>query len=297
MLLSLHSILLQRNVSLQIVLSDDGSLENQIPEAVTYLERNGFYDYEILVRKENGGIVASTYEALPLCRGKYIKMLSPGDYLYGNNTLEEWISYMEKNRLSVSYSDAIYYHWKDGRITPEKVKLNPQRTGGGIAGRIHQLVYDDIWLGAATLVDACLMQAYIAKLYSHVTYAEDHVYRLMTYAGERFGYFPARTVLYEYGSGISTVKEDTWKKRLKKDWEEADNILKTQECDHAWLEKLVKKRIMINGCTSRFYRLVNTCIFLPGYIIYRLNVKFHPRYSYGVLDKKFVDELVSDVFI
>lgn len=134
MLLSLHSILLQRNVSLQIVLSDDGSLENQIPEAVTYLERNGFYDYEILVRKENGGIVASTYEALPLCRGKYIKMLSPGDYLYGNNTLEEWISYMEKNRLSVSYSDAIYYHWKDGRITPEKVKLNPQRTGGVLRG-------------------------------------------------------------------------------------------------------------------------------------------------------------------
>lgn len=130
LLTTLHSILLQKNVNIQIVISDDGSKESHMSEAEHYLKKQEFHNYRILLRKQNGGMVAGTYDALKLCKGKWLKMISPGDYLYGENSLRNWIDFMERNKLGVSYADAIYYRWHNNRIKPVRVKNHPQHIGG-----------------------------------------------------------------------------------------------------------------------------------------------------------------------
>lgn len=293
LLTTLHSILLQKNVNIQIVISDDGSKESHMSEAEHYLKKQEFHNYRILLRKQNGGMVAGTYDALKLCKGKWLKMISPGDYLYGENSLRNWIDFMERNKLGVSYADAIYYRWHNNRIKPVRVKNHPQHIGGGIAGYIHQLVYDDIWLGAAVLADTDLMRKYIVKIYPHVKYAEDHVYRFMAYAGEKCGYFQQCTLLYEYGTGISTAGEDVWSLRLKRDWEEADKILVTQHCNNSKLRRMVKYRIKMKKKESVFSRHIFGFFHLPTYYINRMRQKIFPRYSCTDPDERILNEIVS----
>ena len=295
LILTIKSALLQKNVNLQIVISDDGSSINHNNDIVKYFENNKFKEYRILNRDKNEGTVASIYEAITLCDGKYIKLISPGDYLHGYYALRNWIDFMCDNKLSLSYADSIYYQWKDNMIKPIRVKINPQRTDNGIVGCIHQLVYDDIWLGASILTETILVKEYINKIYSSVKFAEDHIYRFMTYSGETYDFFPSKTVLYEYGTGISTKGQDIWTDRLKKDWDAADKILSNEICYNEKLNRMVMTRLKMKEIDSGINKRIFGFIHIPGYYFYYIKLKIRPRYSSVVLDEEYIKDLLYEL--
>lgn len=311
LLMTLNSIILQNNISVQIVISDDGSdviYREQLLEAKDYLDKKDFHNYKINFRKENSGMVAGMYDSLPLCDGKYIKALGPGDMLYGRDILRNWVNYMEENNLVLSYSDAVYYRWQNDKAIPVRAMANPQRTGGdGITGCIYQLVFDDIWVGAAELLDAKKAYEYIAKIYPQVIYAEDHIYRLMTYCGERFGHFSQKAILYEHGTGVSTKGEAAWKERLKKDWLAADEVLMAQRCYNPKLQTMVEKRMAMRKDIEKTVsenesgglrfrdRFRRTVIYMrmPRLFLYLLSIKLFPRYTTSKADEAIIRDMVT----
>lgn len=119
------------------------------------------------------------------------------------------------------------------------------------------------------------------------------MYRFMAYAGEKCGYFHQCTLLYEYGTGISTAGEDVWSLRLKRDWEEADKILVTQHCNNSNLRHMVKYRIEMKKKQSVFSRHIFGFFHLPTYYISRMRREIFPRYSCQNPDERILNEIVS----
>ena len=84
---TLRSIICQRNVDFDIVVSDDGSEENYFDKAEEFLKENNFSDYRFIANKQNQGTVKNTISALQNVESKYVKLISPGDFLYNENVL------------------------------------------------------------------------------------------------------------------------------------------------------------------------------------------------------------------
>ena len=84
---TLYSVLVQKDVSFEIIIADDGSDENNFEKIREYLAAWDFTTYYLVANEQNQGIVRNFNSGLVLCKGEYIKPLSPGDFLYDENTL------------------------------------------------------------------------------------------------------------------------------------------------------------------------------------------------------------------
>jgi len=228
---TLKSIVKQRNIDFQIVISDDGSTENHFEEVKRYFNEVGFNDYELVALKENQGTVKNLEQAILVSNAEYIKDIGPGDCLSRDTILAEWVEYLEKSKRSWSFSDVCCYslNEQNDRVffpcyaNPQMIKVYSKCND--IMCRWNYVVLDDIALGAAILCRRDLMQEYIQEISGKVKYAEDNIYRLMMFDGYVPAYFSEGAVLYEQGSGISTSGSKVWAKRLQIDWKMTDSII------------------------------------------------------------------------
>jgi len=246
---TIKSLLLQQDIRLQIVVADDGSKEDYFDELIVYFAENDFTNYCLVKNQENQGIVKNFLSGLRKCEGDYVKPISPGDYMACATALFDWISYMEKNQITVCGADYICYcNSKDGKMEPVKRRLNPQIVGLSVKRmRINYLINDDIFLGAATLCKRELLLLYVLILEHSVKYAEDNCYRVMAYCGEHMGFYKRPMLLYEVGTGVSTSGENKWKILLKKDWAETDNIMLNMNSDDKKMKKIFKSYIKMKN--------------------------------------------------
>ena len=94
--LTLESILRQKNCSFEIIIADDGTEWN-------------FNAYKIVRAPKNYGTVHNTLAACLVARGKYIKDISPGDYLYADTVLADMAAFMEAGSCEAAFGRACYY--------------------------------------------------------------------------------------------------------------------------------------------------------------------------------------------
>ena len=293
--LTLRSILLQQNCKFKIVISDDGSTENYFDRIKAYFRRYAFEDYELIASEENLGTVRNALQGAGLCEGIYTKGISPGDMLHGFFALRKWIDFMHENPDAVmSFSDAIYYHWEDGRIVTESRYANPQQAF--ISGKDNVRAYlidNDVCLGAATLCKREKVAPYLERIRNKVIFAEDNVYRLMCYFGEHFAHFKESSVLYEYGSGISTNGSSVWAERLRKDWLVSNQImLEGEPCEEARRSGVPEFLALAKSRDFRS-RLARGILF-PSRLLFRLRARFFPRRTPTALDRDFVRALMAE---
>lgn len=227
---TLLSIVNQKGIVFEIVVTDDGSKKNYFEEIRAFFNEKDFKNYKLVSNVLNKGTVENMLSGIKMAEGKYVKGISPGDQLYNNCVLKEWIDYMEMNHVAWSFSDAVYYKRKDNknciiRGTAYPTNLNPYLKKNVNKCRWNYVVLGDIALGATMLCERELQLEYIKKIVGKVIYAEDNIWRLMMFDGYIGCYFPKSTILYEYGTGISTTNNSEWEYRLKKDWECATEIL------------------------------------------------------------------------
>lgn len=228
---TLQSIVKQKKIHFQIVISDDGSQENHFEKIKEYFNKVKFTDYKLIAASENQGTVKNVEHAVLEAEAEYIKLISPGDCLTTETILAEWIDHLEKSKKKWSFSDA-YYYSKDeqGRYIFHSCYANPQIVDVYLRHkdewcRWNYSVLDDIALGAATLCERDLMLRYIQEISGKVKFGEDNIYRLMVFDGFVADYFPKEAILYEYGSGISTSSNKVWEKRLQDDWKVTQSIM------------------------------------------------------------------------
>ena len=231
---TLSSIILQKGLTFQIVVADDGSADPCFDQVEAFFARHSFTDYVIVRNPENKGTVRNLISGVERCTGEYVKTISPGDMLSGEYILRDWVDAAEQSSAQMSFSDAVCYEekdgikcWKSGKAHPQTVDCYLFREENQI--RWNYLIFGDLVLGAAIICHRDLLSTYLHMINGKVIYAEDNIYRLMAYDHITMHYFPEDAVIYELGSGISTSGNDIWKQRLKNDWDACTKLL-LQRC-------------------------------------------------------------------
>lgn len=249
---TVKSVIDQKGVSLEIVISDDGSKVKHFNELKDFFAKSHFINYKIIENEINRGTVYNYYSGLKMCNGNYVKSISPGDKLIGKNTLKNWITFLKTKHVKWSFSDVVCYRVMNNVETPISVEAHPQniqvyKNGTDCNKRWQYLVLKDIGVGASMISERNLQITYLQEMLGKITYAEDHMWRLMMFDGIVGAYYPEYTVLYEYGEGVSTSQSIVWNERLRKDWQNADSIISERKLVNPFQIKIRKAMRIVDG--------------------------------------------------
>ena len=218
---TLTSIVQQVHCSFEIIIGDDGTPNFPQEEIELWLRQQGCRDCTILHSAENHGTVRNMMQMLSAARGRYIKAISPGDYLYCNDVLGKMLRFMEQEHYAVAFGRACYYH-HDGSSYQLLDTMSPLNLGiyeakDYDAVKKACVIYGDFILGALLMGERRMITAYTNEIVGHIIYGEDTIYLRMLADGIPIGFWNHNFIWYEVGSGISTKGGDAWRKRLGKD--------------------------------------------------------------------------------
>ena len=279
---TLRSIIMQKDIAFQIVISDDGSARPPFEEARTFFAENDFHDYKFVENPVNRGTVWNYFSAVEASDGTYVKPFSPGDLLSANDVLAEWVAQTRNHQADASIADAFYYGQNDQGVYPVRAKTHPQdvscyQKGNQDRIRMNYLFGADLFLGAAVLCRRETALAYLRELCGKVIYAEDGMFRLMAYDGVSVYYYPREAIFYEYGPGISTCGSPVWQERLRKDWLATAQILADRCVTNKRFDRYLKASLT-HSQSGLWFKIKKVLLF-PELLMHRLKCKWMPRWS------------------
>lgn len=218
---TLKSIVWQKNVDFEIIVADDGSKVDYFDMVENFFKEKQFSNYKLIKNLENQGTVKNILSALKVANGKFIKLISPGDYLYDETTLEEFVKFANKHDAAFYFGNMYYYSANNNNdFVIYNDKKNPHNLHPWIKNNIKKirtnyLLRRDYICGAAVMYNTKKLSEYLKKISSFVVYAEDCSIIYMIANKELAYYINFNSLWYEYGSGISTQKNDFWTKCLE----------------------------------------------------------------------------------
>ena len=294
---TLISILKQKNISKEIIVVDDCSQNNLFREIEEVFFEHDFCNYSLIDGKVNEGTCKNIFKGAKIAAGKYIKLISPGDFLYSDDILALWYLFMEENNVDISFGNAVYYNNLNSKFEILKLKNNPmnrflyeKEKYNSNKVRINYLVLRDHPVGAAFLIKKDILRKYLEKIVGKIVYAEDVAYRLMLFSGIKIEYFSKEVVFYEYGNGVSTSQNSKWLKILKAEIAHADNLLLKENMNNDKFCRKYKKFVKVKA-NSKLGVEVKRCIFFPYYFYLKARSLMKPTYSSTNIDMEFVDEI------
>ncbi len=273
---TISSIINQKKVNIEIIIADDGSSKDFFIETEEYFKSHMFQSYKFTKCETNQGTCLNVKKAVEAANGEYVKLISPGDYLYDEDTLHEWYCYCKDNSILVSYGTAVYHQLIDNeiKIIERKTtrpalnylyKLDNKNIDGMI---IDNIVLCDCILGAAYLCKKDILEKYLNEICGKIRFCEDFSYRLMLLDGERITWFNKPVVYYSYGDGVSNKKDKNGKSLLYSDEIAFDKILSERSMALEISQKVQKFINKKNSNTTR-NRILSFVIF-PKALYYRV---------------------------
>ena len=281
-LFTLESIIAQKNVDLELVITDDGSKENLFEKFASYLNEKGFTNYRLVSHEENQGTVKNYYDGISAAKGKYIKLISPGDALYSETTLEQWLSFLKKSGSVWSFAEATYYTTtEDNRRELLNVPVAPRLINCYLKGKHDQcrwnyVVLEDMPLGAAILCEREKLLEYIGNIVGLVKFAEDTSLSTMMYDGILPAYYSKSVVFYEFGIGVSTGNSK-WRARFLEDMRNFETFLINRENKDAFQKKMTRALISINSGSTLKKKAMKAL--QKGGLRKVIKYRLHPRKS------------------
>ncbi len=289
---TLKSIISQEEIEYEILVADDGSSYNCKEEVESFFDANSFYNFTFLAADENLGTCKNVNNAIHAAKGEFIKLISPGDFLYSSNTLKLWYEYVKRNNKELCFGESAYYSVKNEKISISKVLHLPQNISIYKTKKVkhkyikeNALLLSDFPIGAAFLVSKKLMQKYCDLIVGKVKYAEDFMYRIMVADSIPILYYPDVVVWYEYGEGISTSGNDKWTKLLDIDLSNAYDIMFEEIAGKDFFDRKFKFWLR-KGTEGKLLKY----ILFPRLIIWRLVCKFHKSYTPQEVDKQLCEK-------
>ena len=292
---TIQSILRQQNIEFEIVVADDGSKENHFTQLEDYFKARGFNHYSLVNNPHNGGTVKNILSGLKMCNGKYVKCISPGDYLYDEMVLWNVYSKMEKNQAGLLFGRMAFYQENRNQISilKEQRPFRPEiyETGNNLKIRKHLLIYQDNIPGAAAFVKTELFRKMMALADNRIVYQEDLKFSMPTFMDETIIYQNNYVVWYEYGQGVSTNGADKWVARLQKDTLAYYHILQEVYPKGKYVKRalLFQKLEMKQGFS---WKLLKTALFLDRFL-FRRNIG-QIKDGYKEPDIKLLEEIIDE---
>ena len=246
---TLNSIVCQKNVDYEIIFADDGSKEEHMDEIQEFFKDYPYISYQYIRNEKNQGTVLNFYSGVVKAQGKYIKPISPGDFLYDSDTLRTIFDFMEKNHAKVAFGKAVHYYLDNSdklccisKISPKLYQdyKNDEYNNKKILTNL--LLFNDNILGAALVYDTESLKYYLDKMKKVVKYVEDIVTYLMAVDDIQIYQIDNNIVWYEYGGGVSTSANESWLVQLWKDEMSCLHVASQMSPNNKMIEKGVKLR-------------------------------------------------------
>lgn len=227
---TLNSIIIQENIDIEIIVSDDGSMHTYFSDIKELFAEKAIVNYRVIKNEKNVGTVKNAISGIKVAHGKYVKLISPGDMLTNKNVLSEWISALASSGKKWSFCDALFYRLVNRSVVLQKQKCHPSivdvyKKKKDDECRWNYVMANDVALGAAILCEKDVLLQYLYKVEDKVKYTEDSVFKIMMFDGICAYYFENEAILYECESGISTQNSERWNKIIGEDWTAADNVM------------------------------------------------------------------------
>ena len=274
---TLYSVLVQKELSFEVIIADDGSKDNHKDELICYFEKHGFKDYKLSLLENNLGTVKNFITACDLCEGWYIKAISPGDYLYDPYVLRDWVGFMDTNECAFSGGRYITYNPfsenRDALINSLNEGKKPYFLSFYFGEpdlkkiKYNYLLLDDFFMGAAILVKTEIFVKYLALLEDKVKYTEDAVFRMMISDGLFPGFFDRFTVWYSFGDGISTSRNIKWYNTVLYDHYRAGIVIRDALKRNNWFD--TRYKLYLTLCRSTFVKIISKYVLFPSLLIDR----------------------------
>lgn len=210
LLKTLKSVLMQKNISYEILIADDGSDNLYQEDIEKIMKEYDFTDFKFVTHDKNQGTIINFYDAVKLAKGKVIKPISPGDYFYSENTLFDVCKFMSEYEADVAFGNLIYYSFDDELIVLNKKQpildrpyycyknYNSKKVAKAL------VKYSDFICGASIFYKSSVLLEGLSKMVGTVIYAEDAITQMFALEGKRIIKINDYAVFYEYGTGIST---------------------------------------------------------------------------------------------
>ena len=226
-LATLNSVVSQLGCNFEVIVADDGSQDNNFGNIENYFAFKGFTNYKLKANEYNSGIISNFLSAIKLAEGKYIKYISPGDYLYDEFTLKKCIDFMKKYNAEYAFGKALYYREVNNSLEILG-KYDPVFTDLYDSSKVNydyntvlkfNLLYQDYLLGASVIADRMLFEKYLGEIVGKINYIEDNtIIPLLTLDKKRVYFFAEYILWYECDSGISTNINRGFQKKINLDF-------------------------------------------------------------------------------
>lgn len=241
---TIDSVIGQKKVCVEVLIADDGSridLEEQICD---YFTRKEFDKYCYIKAEKNRGTVLNYFNACQKAMYPWVKFLSPGDMLFDDMALYNWIMAMMDADAEISFGRSIYYN-QDGEIKelieyPINKELFCNNTYSGKNAFLDYVFLRDVPNGASFIGTKSLYTKYLARIAGKIKFAEDMIYRMMLSEEIKILYYYDNVIWYEYGEGISTGGSSKWKDIIDHERVVCNKLIEKNEMKSALINKRVQ---------------------------------------------------------
>ncbi len=272
---TLLSVLLQKNIELEIIITDDGSKCNYQDKALDLLLEYGINNYTLLANEQNEGTVSNVIKGIKQSKGRYVRLISPGDYLYNSDTLFKTFNYMKSNNVKVCFGVPIYYNDDkkfeiiNHRSVPKCLFLYRGKRNESMI-RKNYLVLDDMPLGATFCTERNLFLKYLNRFKGRLKLGEDYAYSLMVYDHIKIYFFEQPVIWYEYGHGVSTSNDSVFSRIMKKDWYYFHKTIEESFTRNLFDKKFKLYIKLYHKAPNRFLKLIIRYGMYPDIIFWRI---------------------------
>lgn len=282
---TLFSVVSQKNIGFEIIITDDGSEEDYFERINEYLNINGVQNHLLIKHKKNVGTVNNIYGALLNASGKYTYCISPGDMFYDDNVLRNMCDFAQKKSAILCFGDFVYYRLSNDGLTviddlptaPCKPEFFSEEVQ--VDSAMKSVLFGNNVLGAAILRKTEMALKYFELIKDDVKYAEDNTTIVNMLAdGVRIYHYRNFAVWYEYGCGVSTNSNDKWNALLQKDFAASLKILKQRHPANSFIKNFVKANEITNKLLQHFYFFLCARDVYAEKRIYKRKIK---RYGYN----------------
>ena len=231
----LNSISLQKNVSYEVILIDNGSKDGSVE-----IVKNNFSWVKLIENRENLGFARANNQGLKVSSGRYIYYLNPDTEL-ATGVFKKLTAYMDTN-LKVGLAGTCIIN-PDGSLQSSVEKKYP---GQGYTRRdLKNLKGKIAWvLGASIIVRKTVVESLNGFDERFFLYGEDlDICLMVRKAGWYIGFIPEAVVTHWGGqSERKNLPADVWKKKFK-----AESLFYTKHYSRKTINS-IKRKIIIQAC-------------------------------------------------
>lgn len=273
---TLLSVVRQKDINYEIIVSDDGSQQDYRKEIEAFLTDSGITEYVYNKNEQNVGTVKNYLSGLYKAKGRYVFGISPGDMFFDDATLKDMVAFCDEKQVGICFGNAVYYHAEEGcpKVfsgvnTPKRPRFYDEKTSFSVMKRMF--FNGENILGVTYLKDReCALECF-ERISKHAMYLEDKCSTAVALVkGYRVVHYDRNIVWYEKGTGISTSGNGEWAKKLSNDYNRVIVSLKEEYPKDEVIDAVYIRKT----CTSKPKKLLVMLFRHPLYFFFRVYRKF-----------------------